>query len=359
MSGRAKRIVYEVCVSVFGLFAVAGTVLVGFFGVVQDANQMLGCSIALVVFGLFCIFLPVSTLIHECGHLLFGTVSGLQFVSVSVGRFRISRNGIRYVGKQGFSGETQMLPRSGKRVRLKTAFFALGGAIFNLVFGGVFIALFFVVPIHPVLFFFELCAPLNLLEGVAALLPAELDTGRTDGKVFSEIVADSDYSKVFLAVLTAQGILLRKSFQNIPQELLFNLPVIREDETAFLALTQLRWQYSFMNQDESGAIEQIKRLESIGDYCPDTLTRAEIECEFAYVHCVLFSDNQLAETHLQEAALAKETCQYHMAVYAVNGEGENELRSAIEKEKSAGMKELYTAQYDRARRQKKFCHKAE
>ena len=72
MSGRTKRILYTVFMTVTGLVAVAGTILVGFFGVIQDVDQTLGCSIALVIFALFCIFLPPNVLIHECGHLCFG-----------------------------------------------------------------------------------------------------------------------------------------------------------------------------------------------------------------------------------------------------------------------------------------------
>lgn len=349
MSGRGKRILYEIAEIVLGMIAIAGTVLIGFFGVIQDSNQILGCSIALVVFAVLCIFLPFSVLIHELGHWLFGLVSGMKFISLSVSGFEISRGGIHYVGKRAFAGNTQMLPKCPKGVRAKTAFFALGGAIFNLVFGAVFLALFFVVPIHPVLFFFELNAPFHLFEGITALLPAELDSGRTDGKVFLEILKDTPYSKVFLAVQSAQGLLFSKSYSEIPKERLFDLPVIREDEPAFLVLTQLRWQYLFMNGDEAGAMREIKRLETLADYVSDERVRAELTCEFAYAHRVFFSD-ETGEELLQSAEPAKGSPIYALAKYAVEGEEEETVLSILEKEPAVGIRELDKALLDRAKK---------
>ena len=125
--------------TVTGLVAVAGTILVGFFGVIQDADQTLGCSIALVIFALFCIFLPPNVLIHECGHLCFGALFGMQFVSVSVSRLQISKQGLRRLGKRAVAGEARMLPRNENKIRLKSAFYSIGGAVFNLIYGAVFL----------------------------------------------------------------------------------------------------------------------------------------------------------------------------------------------------------------------------
>ncbi|MDE6059190.1 MAG: M50 family metallopeptidase [Clostridia bacterium] len=349
MSGRTKRIIYEILEIVLGLIAIVGTILVGFFGVIQDANQTLGCGIALIVFGLFCILLPISVLIHELGHFLFGLVSGLKFISLSVACFQVTGKGIHYIGKRGFSGETQMLPKSEKRVRSKMACFSLGGAFLNLVFGAVFLALFFVVPIHPVLFFFELCAPFNLFEGIVALLPAELEAGRTDGKMFLEIVKDTPYSKVFLSVLTAQGLLFSKSFTEIEKRLLFDLPVIREDEPAFLALTQLRWQYLFMNGNEEDAAVQIRRLEELAEYLPEAAARAELACDVAYGHRVLYADTDCVEL-LQSAEAAEGSLPYALARFAIYGEEEDAVIAAIEKERMIGIKELSKAMLSRAKK---------
>lgn len=349
MSGRMKRIIYEISEIVFGLIAIAGTILVGFFGVIQDANQTLGCSIALIVFGVFCILLPVNVLVHELGHLLFGWVSGLKFISLSIACFQITGKGIHYIGNRGFAGETQMLPKTEKRVRSKMACFSLGGAVFNLVFGAVFVTLFFVVPIHPVLFFFELFAPFNLFEGIVALLPAELDAGRTDGKVLCDIVRGTPYSQVFLSVIAAQGMLFSKSYTEIEKRLLFDLPVIREDEPAFLALTQLRWQYLFMNGDEEGAAAQIKRLGEIIEYLPEGGARAELTCDIAYVHRVLFENTECAEL-LQSAEAAKGSLPYALAQFAIYGEEEDAVIAAIEKERAVGIRELSRALLSRAKK---------
>lgn len=348
MSGRSKRILYTVFMTVTGLVAVAGTILVGFFGVIQDADQTLGCSIALVIFALFCIFLPPNVLIHECGHLCFGALFGMQFVSVSVSRLQISKQGLRRLGKRAVAGEARMLPRNENKIRLKSAFYSIGGAVFNLIYGAVFLVLFFLVPIHPVLFFFELSAPLNLYEGISALYPAESDAGRTDGKMICEFIKNTDYSKVFLSVTVAQGILQKKNFSEIPRRMLFDLPVIREDEPAFLALTQLRWQYLFWHQDENGAKEQIKRLENLSEYLSDPVAAAELYCEFSYAESVFFSCTTQAEQYLKQAESAKGTNVYLLAEYVETQEGKENLQSALNAEPTAGIKDLYGALLSRA-----------
>lgn len=339
MSGRTKRIIYEIFETVLGLLALAGTVVLAFFGAIRDENQLIGCVIAFLIFGVFCIVLPINVLIHECGHLLFGKIANLKSISISVGWFQIDGNGIRITRKHSFAGETQMLPKSIKGVRGKTACFALGGALLNLIYGAVFLSLFFVLPMHPVLFFFELCAPLNIFEGLTALYPAELDSGRTDGKVLTELACKTPFSEVFLAVLTAQGLLYKQGYAEIPRELLFDLPIVREDEPAFLALTQLRWQYLFMNGDEEGAATQIKRLETLVDYLSEEDKYAEALCGVACGYALMISNERASEL-IETAEAAKGMLAHTLAQYAIEGVNKNAVLSAINKEKAVGIKEF-------------------
>lgn len=352
MSGRTKRILYEVFETVLGLSAVAGTVVLAFFGIIRDENQLIGCTIALLIFGISCLVLPFNVLIHECGHMLFGGIAGLRHISVSIGRIQICRRKIRFTRGSSFAGETQMLPRSQKGVRGKMICFALGGALLNLIYAAVFLILFFALPMHPVSFFFELWAALNLFEGITALVPVELEAGRTDGKVLAELVSRTPYSKVFLAALTAQGLLYKKTYAQIPRELLFDLPVVREDEPAFIALTQLRWQYLFSNGDKEGAAAQIKRLETLADYLSEEEKYAEVLCDVAYGYSVLLSNDAHAEELLPSAQAACGTPAHALAQYAVAGGEEKAVRLVIEKESVNGIKEFQKMLLDRAKDKK-------
>lgn len=318
MSGRTKRILYRFFTVILLFVAYAGAVLMLY--VANGASfQLPSASLQIVWWCFLCvdILFPLSILIHEVGHLLFGWISGMKFVSVTVcwaGLFRSGKK-FRFAPRFRYAGATQMFPKNGRHVRDRVSAFTLGGAAFNLIYGAVFLVLFFLLPHYPALLFFELFAPLNLMEGLTALYPVELSEGKTDGAVLLGLIRKESGEEVMLRVFQAQGILNEGSFSDIPRELLFEAPVIREDDAAFCALTQLREQYLFWADDREGALRECGRLESLMVYLSKDV-EAEVACDLVYA----YAENGYAEKarlYFSKAETAPKTCAYWRAQAAM------------------------------------------
>ncbi len=264
MSGRAKRNLILAASVLLFLAATAGACLLLYFYAEGRLDY------ALFAVALLCEVLGIPVLFHEAGHLLFGLFAGLRPVSFSFGWFTVSRGGVRF-GRNAGAGETRMLPKNPKGLRGKIAFFSLGGAVCNLLFGALFFLLFFLLPFRSVLLFFAELAPFFLCEGVCALLPAELPAGPTDGAVLLGIVKRTPDAEVALRVMAAQGMLVSSGYASLPRELLFSAPVVREDLPAFLALSELKWQ--FLCAAGEDALPELVRFVRLTEYLPDAARR--------------------------------------------------------------------------------------
>ncbi len=359
MSARTRSILYKVFLFLIGIGAVIGTVLVALNGwepSKTNVEYVWAFAFAIV----FLIILPVNGLVHETGHLLFGLVSGMRFASMRLGRVRVMRVGkklsFRLVSHRDVVGSCEMYPKNEKHVRGRMLTYALGGAVFNLAYAIPLIVFAILYPVpSPALYFFQLFAPLSLVEGLACLYPTVTATGSTDGEIIRSLSKNEPSAVVSLHVLTAQGMLAHKQFSEIEKSFLYELPVVREDDIAFLAITQLRWQYAFYTGDEAEALAQLSRLESLYDYLPE-LNRGDVACDFVYAYSVLQKDEQKAEHYLAETGFAKGTCSYFRAMAAYSKlfgrEGEylqflTRARALAEEEMLYGVSRLEIAYLER------------
>lgn len=338
MSGKTKRILYRVAYIVTALCAVAATAVLLVFAVrtggplsTESTAVWIAVGVAIAVAVLF----PLNLIVHELGHVLFGVLVGLRPVSVKIGYFCVSRNGVRFSLDTDAGGMSAMLARNVAHLRGKLFFAALGGAACNLIYGAVCLTLWFLFP-SPATLFFVLLAPVNLFEGIAALLPLERTDGATDGAVLIGLMKKRPFAEVMLGILKTQSVLVKGTYANVKREWLFGVPVIREDDVLFLALTQLRWQYLFCRNDEKGAFGQLKRLERLYEYHSDP----DVACDLAYANAVFFSDSERAAAFLDAASAAKGTLSYAVASAAC-GSGEMEFaREQAEKERWTGSQKL-------------------
>lgn len=280
MSGRAKRGIYY-AVTVLSLCAAIAACVLMAFSVYRDRGEVLYTLFSVLCALAVYILVSPAVLVHECGHLIFGACARLRPVSVTLGRFRVGGGKVRIV-LPSVAGETVLLPKDGKNVRARMMAASLGGSLFNFLFGVVSAVLFFVVPAHPVLLFFALFAPLHLYEGIAAILPAELNTGRTDGELFRQLKLNTPEAQVFCNVLTVQGALQCETFDGVDEKLLFDTPVVREDDRAFLSLLHLRWQYLMWKGESERAGKELFRLEELSDYLDDE-TAAQVKCDALFM----------------------------------------------------------------------------
>ncbi len=268
-----RRKMYSVISVTLIVLAVLVTVLLVVYGVFTVADAERSRRIAFgCVFGAaaICFFLfPPDVLAHECGHILCGVLTGMRFPVVRVGRLEFSEKGVHYRLSVSAAGETAIVPRGAKRMRLRVFVTALGGPLFSVAYGVTMLALFWAYPAVPAIFFFALFAPLSLYNGIVALLPAELDGGRTDGAVMRGMIKRDAETDVTIRVLQAHTILAKGTYADIPYDLLYGAPVVREDCRAFAALLFLQYEYAKFHADEAGADAVFSRLQSIEDYLTD------------------------------------------------------------------------------------------
>ena len=219
---------------------------------------------ALIGAGALCavLLLRFDLMIHELGHLLFGILAGLRVRRVSVGWVSFGQGGIRF-GRRSVAGETQFTLRKASGAHARLAAAAAGGSVLGLVFGGVMLVLYVLLPAHPALSLFAQlglwCLPLALSE----LMPAELTAGKTDGLVLKELAARTGETEVSVRVMLAQLLLQSRSAARLPRELLFEVPVVREDSPAFCELLALQAEYLHACGDEAGEAAVRARLAAI------------------------------------------------------------------------------------------------
>ncbi len=259
MSGRSKRILYYICdAALFLALGGGGLIAVAFLTARESDWGMVALCLALLA-----VLIRLPVFLHECGHLIFGTLAGMELAAF---RFSLFENGCAM---------TAMFPKNGRRVKGKFLAFTLGGAALDLLAGGILLALWLALPAHPVTVFCGCFSGFCLYEGVRALLPAELPAGKTDGAVLFGLLKKAPEEEIALRVLEAQGILFGGSFSDLKRERLFETPVVREDLPAYHALLLLRAQYLLAAGEEDAAHGVLLRLSSLAEeLAPEELEEA-------------------------------------------------------------------------------------
>lgn len=124
----------------FGSFIMACFSAVAFFGigylyqyfVINIDNELLTmCLYFLIV---FCIYY-FHVIIHELGHLVFGLLTGYEFVSFRIGSFMIIKKEkmlLKKLSLAGTLGQCLMAPPSLKDKKIPYVLYNLGGSFFNL-----------------------------------------------------------------------------------------------------------------------------------------------------------------------------------------------------------------------------------
>ncbi len=333
MSGKAKRIVYYTVSAVCLLLAVACCVLM-LYSVYRDSEKSLYTVFSFLLFCAATVLTNPGVLVHECGHLFFGACAGLKPVSVRVGWLVIANKKIRF----SFSfaaGKTEFISKEGKNVRKKIMIASLGGAAFNFIFGAASAALFFVFSASPIALFFALFAPVHFYTAIDALLPAELSAGCTDGETFLRLKNNTLEGRLFCTVLTAQSILQKHTFDDVEKPLLFETPVVREDDEAFLSLLHLRWQYLMWHEDVEGAKKELFRLEELSEYL-DPFERAQIKCDAVFMRRIL----GMEQSESEEMEEARGTLSYERAELALGRGDISQIKKSAAQQSYAGIRAL-------------------
>lgn len=201
---------------------------------------------AIVVIGGMILSIPLASLFHELGHMLFGVL-------------------VRIKAKPHFSlfgsSSCEIIPKKETKLKSRIIFTALGGVLVNLFIAVVFLTLisFKILPV-----WCSAIIPANVYLALLNVIPAYLGGGKTDGLVVNDLIANNSDAKVMLAVLTVQAQVLRgKPIGEVDEKLLFDVPQIQEDDPAFISLTELRYEYCNAKGDTQQAEKYKSRLDGL------------------------------------------------------------------------------------------------
>lgn len=203
----------------------------------------------LLVFA-FHLSLPVTSLLHELGHVLFGAISRIHA--------KITLKSVLSFFKPS---SCEIIPKTEHSIKKRLIATTIGGLVINLIFIiiGVLALIVSAIPTY-----IAIIMPASFYLFAINLVPLETGNGKTDGLVIAELIKNTDCAKVMLAVLTVQAQVLNgKPIKEVEEKLLFDLPQIQEDEPAFISLTELRAEYFAAKGDTANAQKYKSRFEQL------------------------------------------------------------------------------------------------
>lgn len=236
-------------IAAFALLAYCGV------RVIFDSSHWIWAVLVGLIMAISC---PLSSVLHELGHMLFGATVKIKAVPDS--------ENFKTFLKETFldwwaPSSCKIIPKTETGLRGRVILTALGGSVVNLIF--------------IILGIIALCVP-SVPTGLCALLPASFhllalnalpfnfDNGKSDGEIVLELIKNGDEAKVMLAVLQVQAqVLGGKPIGEVDEKLLLNLPQIREDDLSFISLCELRAEYFTAKGDTANAEKWRTRFEQL------------------------------------------------------------------------------------------------
>lgn len=196
---------------------------------------------------------PLCDLLHESGHFLFGATVKIKAQPDKIAGLKFWQ-----------PSNCKIMAKTDENLKGKLIFTVFGGIAVNLIFVilGVLTLCISRIPVW--------CAvtmPASFYLFAFNALPLYVADEKCDGLVISELIKGDDGATVMLAVLKAQAQLsMGKTYLQLDEKLLFDLPQIREDDISFIALTELRYEYCKAKGDVESADKYEKRLRELEQY---------------------------------------------------------------------------------------------
>ena len=138
MGKKRKNSIFTICFSL-------ALLLLGFFGgfLLGERIDQYGLSFEISIFTiLLCILIfyfsfIIQVVIHEAGHLIFGLISGYEFISFRVGSITIVKDEGKFKLKKfkikGTGGQCLMMPKTNNYEELRYILYNLGGILMNAI----------------------------------------------------------------------------------------------------------------------------------------------------------------------------------------------------------------------------------
>lgn len=164
-----------------GIYSLSGVACGLMFGKVYDDTGNFVISFLTLMIGMYLGFI-LSVGIHEAGHLVFGLLSGYKFISYRLGNLMIIKKDgklcLRRFSLAGTAGQCLMSPPEMKDGKIPCVNFNLGGAVFNLAAGAVFLAVSVCLGMNPL---YGMIAAINFGTGLSNGIPLHVGLIDNDG----------------------------------------------------------------------------------------------------------------------------------------------------------------------------------
>lgn len=121
--------------------------------------------------------------------------------------------------------------------------------------------------------FFCVLLPYALYSFIVNVAPVEYASGKTDGLVLFELIANKPTAHVLLAILEIQGSVHGgKLMSELDEGMFLDVPQLPEDDINFIILTQLRYEYYLAKGNDSEAYKYFCRYRDLIQYLPEGYT---------------------------------------------------------------------------------------
>ena len=257
----------------------------GFTGV-YSLDSVVVIAVSMIV------FFPLSVIIHETGHLIFGLISGYRFASFRIGKHMFVMNGDRLTYKQyaikGSSGQCLMIPPdcNTETYDFPYRLYNLGGVIANTVAGILTLVLFFFMK-DPVFALGVICASyVSFYFALVNGLPRTIAGISNDGA--NALYLDEDFltKKAFYVQLKINGELTRGVRYRDMNPDWFHINLEDKSGNPLLsALAPMRVNYLVDKRDfkeaEKFIHEALAKLDQLL-----SVHRSEMLCELLYMYLI-------------------------------------------------------------------------
>jgi hypothetical protein len=200
---KKSRIISAVIGFIIGLF-LGGAMIVVDIGGNMDIDESILMLLGVLI--LFLVFNIIHIILHEAGHLVFGLMTGYQFLSFRIySTIFYKKDGQllrRKFSVKGTAGQCLMYPPvRGEDGRFPFVLYNLGGGISNLIFSLLFMIPGFFIPniiIRTILFTF---AAAGIIMANTNLIPMNISGLQNDGMNLKSILKDKGMQEAFYLLL--------------------------------------------------------------------------------------------------------------------------------------------------------------
>ncbi len=206
----------------------------GYFTAMQSSSVF---STVLLYIVSIIVCYEISLQMHECGHKIFGMFVGMD---VKVKPNKIFSNALG----------CEISPRHSTDLKPRFIITAVGGLVVNLallITGIVFCFMpydIFGEDLAVILVVLRGLMPTSFYVFAINALPVEYESGKTDMLAVVQAVRGDDSWKIAEAILTVQGLVYAGvPLKDVDEDLLLNVPQLPEDDSNFVILTELRYEY--------------------------------------------------------------------------------------------------------------------